>query len=181
MKSQSLYSEESRLRTAEGSCMAVVPPTCEGPPHWVISGGHWGRLESALDSAFEAVWWLLCDIVTAPWGPEPGGGLLAFRPWRLELESSRPLTAFLRQGHPSSHETTAWSLPGACNPSRSFLPEGPAWWLHAAGDRGLQRESKWMCLPLASELPHGVTRETRGLTQTSLQQWGCGPVLVPRG
>lgn len=41
-----------------------------------------------------------------------------------------------------------------------------------------------MCLPLASELPHGVSRETRGLTQASasagavVQSWFHGAELV---
>lgn len=47
---------------------------------------------------------------------------LPFCFWSLELESSKPLAGFLSQGHPSSYETTAWFLPGVCNPSSSFLP-----------------------------------------------------------
>lgn len=49
------------------------------------------------------------------WG-RASGWSLAFCLWSLGLESSRPLTAFFSQGHPSSHETAACFLPGACNP-----------------------------------------------------------------
>lgn len=54
------------------------------------------------------------------------------------------------QGHPSSHETTAWFLPGACNPSSSLLPSCSAWRLHPLLGGGLPG--------LWGELAAGVSR-----------------------
>lgn len=108
---------------------------------------------------------------------------LAFCLWRLELESSKPLAGFLHQGHPSSHETTACFLPGACNPSSAFLPSCSAWCLHPVLGGGLPdlwgswaqlpaRVSSWARRILWSLHCAASRAVCRDLSRSALGSWG---------